>query len=392
MNRLRFVKLASASSIALGLGLKSAAAAEKSAGATQFRAYVGTYTGKKSQGIYMFNFNAATGEVGKPELAGEAVNPSFLAFHPDGKHLYAVGEVNDVGGKKGGGVSAFAIQPDGKLKLLSQASTVGTGPCFVSVDKSGKVALAANYGGGSVVALPIKADGSVGEHTGFVQHEGKGTTKRQGQPNAHSVNVSPDNRFAFVADLGLDKILIYKLDPAKGTLTPNDPPFTAVAPGSGPRHFTFHPSGKFAYLICEINLTMIAFNYDAAKGTLKEMQTVSTLPAADGPGPKPGWSTAEVVAHPSGKFLYGSNRGHDTIAVFSIAADGKLTLVENAPAEVKTPRNFNLDPTGKWLFTEGQGSDSIALFKVDQATGKLTPTSTKLEIGTPVCMKFLAVK
>ncbi|NDF01139.1 MAG: lactonase family protein, partial [Verrucomicrobia bacterium] len=315
MNRHRFLKLASTSTLAAALGSSLATAADKTAGPTQFRAYVGTYTGKKSQGIYMFTFNAATGEVGKPELAGEAVNPSFLAFHPNGKSLYAVGEVNDVAGKKGGGVSAFAIQPDGKLKLLSQHSTVGAGPCFVTVDKSGKVALAANYGGGSVVALPIRPDGSVGEHTGFVQHEGKSVTKRQSQPNAHSVNVSPDNRFAFVADLGLDKVLIYKLDPAKGTLTPNDPPFAAVAPGSGPRHFAFHPSGKFAYLINEINLTMTAFSYDAAKGALKEMHTVSTLPAADGPGPKPGWSTAEVVAHPNGKFLYGSNRGHDTIAV-----------------------------------------------------------------------------
>ncbi|NBR84433.1 MAG: lactonase family protein [Proteobacteria bacterium] len=392
MNRHRFLKLASTSTLAAALGSSLATAADKTAGPTQFRAYVGTYTGKKSQGIYMFTFNAATGEVGKPELAGEAVNPSFLAFHPNGKSLYAVGEVNDVAGKKGGGVSAFAIQPDGKLKLLSQHSTVGAGPCFVTVDKSGKVALAANYGGGSVVALPIRPDGSVGEHTGFVQHEGKSVTKRQSQPNAHSVNVSPDNRFAFVADLGLDKVLIYKLDPAKGTLTPNDPPFAAVAPGSGPRHFAFHPSGKFAYLINEINLTMTAFSYDAAKGALKEMHTVSTLPAADGPGPKPGWSTAEVVAHPNGKFLYGSNRGHDTIAVFSVADDGKITLVQNAPAEVKTPRNFNLDPTGKWLFTEGQGSDTIALFKVDQATGKLTATDTRLEIGTPVCLKFLAVK
>ena len=394
MNRRHFCHLVPVTTLALAGLTPLARAAEKAAGpaSTQFRAYVGTYTGKKSQGIYSFTFNAATGEVGKPELAGEAVNPSFLALHPNGKNLYAVGEVGEVAGKKGGGVSAFAIQPDGKLKLLSQASTVGSGPCFVTVDKSGKVALAANYGGGSVVALPIRADGSVGEHTGFVQHEGKSVTKRQSQPNAHSVNVSPDNRFAFVADLGLDKILIYKLDPAKGTLVPNDPPFTAVAPGSGPRHFAFHPSGKFAYLICEINLTMTAFTYDAAKGALTELQTVSTLPAADGPGPKPGWSTAEVVAHPNGKFLYGSNRGHDTIAVFSVAADGKLTLVQNAAAEVKTPRNFNLDPTGKWLFTAGQGSDTLALFKVDQASGQLTATGTKLEIGAPVCVKFLAVK
>ena len=387
MQRRHLLKLTVATFIAAACGLPSWAADP-----TQFRAYVGTYTGKKSQGIYTFTFNAATGEVGKPELAGEAVNPSFLALHPDGKHLYCVGEVNDVGGKKGGGVTAFAIQPDGKLKPLTQASTVGTGPCHLSVDKSGKVVLASNYGGGSVVALPIKSDGSVGEHTGFVQHEGKSVTKRQSQPNAHSVNVSPDNRFAFVADLGLDKVLVYKLDPAKGTITPNDPPFTAVAPGSGPRHFAFHPSGKFAYVINEINLTMTVFSYDAAKGALKEIHTVSTLPAADGPGPKPGWSTAEVVAHPNGKFLYGSNRGHDTIAVFSVAADGKITLVQNAAAEVKTPRNFNLDPTGKWLFTEGQGSDTIALFKVDQATGKLTATDTRLEVGSPVCMKFLPLK
>lgn len=394
MKRLLLLKPVLVSTFTIASLGVSAFGADKKAGnaPTQFRAYVGTYTGKKSQGIYTFTFNAATGEVGKPELAGETVNPSFLAIHPNGKNLYAVGEVAAVDGKKGGGVSAFAIQPGGKLKLLSQASTVGSGPCFVSVDKSGRVALAANYGGGSVVALPIKADGSVGEHTGFVQHSGKSVTKRQSQPNAHSVNLSPDNRFAFVADLGLDKVLIYKLDAAKGTLTPNDPPFTAVAPGSGPRHFAFHPSGKFAYVINEITLTMTAFSYDAAKGALTELHTVSTLPAADGPGPKPGWSTAEVVAHPGGKFLYGSNRGHDTIAVFSVATDGKITLVQNAPAEVKTPRNFNLDPTGKWLFTEGQGSDTIALFKVDQATGKLTATGTKLEVGSPVCMKFLAVK
>ncbi|MEN9572902.1 MAG: hypothetical protein RL514_757 [Verrucomicrobiota bacterium] len=394
MNRRLFVQTVPVAALSLAVLSPHATAAEKAAGSapTQFRAYVGTYTGKKSQGIYSFTFNATTGAVGQPELAGEVVNPSFLALHPNGKNLYAVGEVAAVGGKKGGGVSAFAIQPDGKLKLLSQASTVGAGPCHISVDKSGKVALAANYSGGSVVALPIKADGSVGEHTGFVQHEGKSVTKRQSQPNAHSVNVSPDNRFAFVADLGLDKVLIYKLDAAKGTLTPNEPAFAAVPAGSGPRHFAFHPSGKFAYVINEMTLTMTAFSYDAAKGALTELHTVSTLPAADGPGPKPGWSTAEVVAHPNGKFLYGSNRGHDTIAVFSVAADGKIALVQNAAAEVKTPRNFNLDPTGQWLFTAGQGSDSLALFKVDQATGKLTATGTKLEIGQPVCVKFLAVK
>ena len=368
----------------------SAPAAEPKTAAKEYFVYVGTYTGKQSQGIYRFTFNAVTGKVGKPELAGEATNPSFLALHPSGKNLYAVGEVNDVAGKQGGGVSAFAIQPDGKLKLLSQASTVGSGPCHISVDKSGKMALVANYGGGSVVALPIKADGSVGEHTEFVQHTGKSVTPRQSQPNAHSVNLSPDNRFAFVADLGLDQVLIYKLDLAKGTLTPNDPPFVTVPPGSGPRHFTFHPGGKFAYVINEITCTMTAFSYDAKRGELKVIQTVSTLPA--GESVKPGYSTAEVVAHPNGKFLYGSNRGHDTIAVYAIGADGKITLVQNAPAEVKVPRNFNLDPTGQWLITAGQSSDNLAVFRVDQQTGKLEFTGTKLEVGAPVCVKFLPIK
>jgi len=386
MNHRHFLRHLLLASTAIACLAATAPISAAPAAGSQFRAYVGTYNGKKSQGIYTFTFNAVTGEVGKPELAVETMNASFLAVHPDGKHLYAVGEVSAVDGKKGGGVSAFAIQPDGKLKLLSQASTVGSGPCHLSVDKTGRTVLAANYGGGSVVALPIKADGSVGDHTGFVQHEGKS------QPNAHSVNISPDNRFAFVADLGLNKVLSYKLDAEKGTLVANDPAFTAVTPGSGPRHFTFHPSGKFAYLINERNLTMTAFSYDAAKGVLTEIHTVSTLPAADGPGPKPGWSTAEVVAHPSGKFLYGSNRGHDTIAVFSVAADGKLALVQNAAAEVKTPRNFNLDPTGQWLFTEGQGSDTLAVFRVNAANGTLRPTDIRLEIGTPVCLKFIPWK
>jgi 6-phosphogluconolactonase len=355
----------------------------------KLRAYVGTYTGAKSKGIYTFTFDTATGEVGPLELAAPALNPSFLAIHPDRQHLYCVGDMTNAAGKKVGAVSAFVIEPDGKLTLLNQVTTVGAGPCHLTVDKTGCMVLAANYGGGSVVSFPIKADGSIGEHTSFVQHIGRSVTPRQAQPNAHSVNISQDNRFAFVADLGLDQVLIYKLDPAKATFAAHEPPFVKVPPGSGPRHFCFHPNGKFAYVINEISLTVTAFRFDAVHGTLTEMQTLSTLPAADGPGPKAGWSTAEIVAHPGGKFLYCSNRGHDTIAVFAIADDGTLSLVQNAAAEVKVPRNFALDPTGQWLFTEGQKSDDIALFRVDAATGKLTFTSKKLEIGSPVCLKFL---
>ena len=358
---------------------------------TKFRAYVGTYTGAKSQGIYTFTFDAVTGEMGPVELAATAVNPSFLAMAPDRRHLYAVGEIGEAG-KKGGVVSAFAIEADGKLTLLNEVSTVGAGPCHLTVDKTGRMVLAANYGGGSVVSFPVKADGSLGEHTGFVQHTGRSVTPRQSQSNAHSVNISPDNRFVLVADLGLDQVLTYKIDPASATFAPHDPALVKTTPGSGPRHLYFHPNGRFAYVINEIALTITVFSFDAARGMLAEIQTVSTLPLADAAAPKSSWSTAEIAVHPNGKFLYGSNRGHDTIAIYAIADDGKLALVQNTAAEVKVPRHFALDPTGQWLFTEGQKSGDIALFRVDSGTGLLTFTGKRLEVGSPVCLKFIAVQ
>ena len=383
MHSLCFLNLATTTLLVAILGYASASAADKASGPTQFRAYVGTYTGKKSQGIYTFTFNSATGEVGKPELAGEAVNPSFLAIHPSGKSLYAVGEVAAVDGKKGGGVSAFAIQPDGKLKLLSQASTVGSGPCHISVDKSGKVVLAANYGGGSVVALPIKADGSVGEHTGFVQHTIKGTAKRQN--HAHSVNLSPDNRFAFVADLGLDQVLIYKLDAAKGTLTPNEPAFGTVPPGSGPRHFAFHPSGKFAYVCNEMASSVTAMTYDSSKGEFKTLNTVTTLPKEH-----KGNSTAETVVHPNGKFVYVSNRGHNSIAIFAIdEKSGEVKAMGHQGEGINIPRNFNIDPTGKWMIVGNQAGNSIVVFEVDAKTGQLKTTDQKAEVPAPICVRFV---
>jgi 6-phosphogluconolactonase len=361
--------------------------------ATQYLAYIGTYTAPgKSRGIYVARFDAKTGKLGTPELAAETQRPSFLAIHPNRKFLYAIGELADAGGKKGGAVSAFAIDAaSGKLTLLNQASSGGPGPCHVTVDKAGRNALVANYGGGSCAVLPIQADGRLSEPSCFVQHVGSSVNpKRQAGPHAHAINLDAVNRFAFVPDLGLDKVMIYKFDGAKGCITPNDPAFGAVPPGSGPRHIAFHPSQKSAYVINEMLCTMTAFRYDAARGALTEIQTLSTLPA--GESVQAGYSTAEVEVHPNGKFLYGSNRGHDTIAVFTIAADGKLSLIQNEPTQGKMPRHFTLDPTGRWLLAEHQSSDSIVVFSVDPKTGKLKPAGQTVEVGSPVCVQFLPVK
>src|SRR5262249_7995887 len=253
------------------------------AASKEYFAYIGTYTGAKSKGIYVGRLDTTTGKLTSPELAAEIISPSFLAVHPNNRLLYAVNEVSKFDGKNSGAVSAFAIDPKtGKLKLLNQVSSVGAGPCYLIVDRMGLSVLVANYGGGSVAALSIKPDGSLGEATAFIQHTGSSVnSQRQKEPHAHSINVSPDNHFAIAADLRLDKLLVYRFDPRKGTLTPNDPPFTAVAPGSGPRHFAFHPDGRHGYVINEILCTVTAFDYGAPRGELKELQTISTLPPGE---------------------------------------------------------------------------------------------------------------
>lgn len=360
--------------------------------ADSYHVYFGCYTNAKSgsKGIHISKFNTTTGDLSEPDLAAETGSPSFLAIHPSQKYLYAVGEMGTPG-QKGGGVTAFKIsQPDGKLTLINQVSSVGAGPCHISVDKTGKMAMVANYGGGSVASYSIQDNGALSEAQTFVQHEGGSVNlKRQAGPHAHSLNTSPDNRFGFACDLGLDKVLIYKLDPTTGKMTSHG--HATVAPGSGPRHFAFHPSGKYAFVNNEILMTVTSFAYDAEKGTLTEIATVSTLPEAD--RSKTGLSTAETVAHPNGKFVYVSNRTHDTIAVFSCdPATGKLTLIQNAPAEGEIPRNFNLDPTGKWMIVAHQNSNTAALFKVDQDSGKLTFTGKKISVGGAVCVRFLEVE
>ncbi len=353
--------------------------------------YIGTYTGtgaKESKGIYRCELDLTNGKLSTPELAGETKNPSFVAIHPTRKFLYAVGEISDFGKKKTGAVSAFAIDPaTGKLTLLNQQESGGAGPCHLTVDATGKNVLVANYGGGSVASLPIQADGKLGPATSVIQHKGKSKDPgRQEGPHAHSVNLDAANRFAFVADLGLDRILIYKFDPEKGTLTPNDPPFFATAPGAGPRHFAFHPDGKHAFVINEMASTLTSMTYDPATGTLKEVETVSTLK-----GKVPGNSTAEVQVHPSGEFVYGSNRGHNSIVAFAIQKDGKLKYIGHQGAEIKIPRNFGVEPMGRFVLVANQDGNSIVVFAVDEKTGALKPTGHKVEVPRPVCVKFMMV-
>ena len=358
-----------------------------------YHVYFGCYTNAKSgsKGIHISKFNTTTGDLSEPDLAAETGSPSFLAIHPSKKFLYSVGEMGTPG-QKGGAVSAFSIsQPDGKLTFINQVSSVGAGPCHISVDKTGKMAMVANYGGGSVASYSIQDKGGLSEAQTFVQHEGSSVNlKRQAGPHAHSLNTSPDNRFGFACDLGLDKVLIYKVDPATGKLTPNEPAFAKTPAGGGPRHLAFHPSGKYVFVNNEMAMTETSFAYDAEKGSLTEIETVSTLPEADR-GLK-GLSTAETLAHPTGKFVYVSNRTHDTIAVFTVdVATGKLTLVQNVPVEGKIPRNICLDPTGKWLIAAHQDSGTAALFKVDQDSGKLTFTGTKVNVPGSICVRFLGL-
>lgn len=356
--------------------------------------FVGTYTeqGSQSKGIYSYRYDAATHEVTPLGLAAETTNPSFVAVSPNGKFLYAVNELGNYKGPNSGGVSAFSIDhSNGKLTFLNEVQSRGAGPCYISVDKTGKWVLVANYDGGSVAVFPVQADGKLGEASSFLQHTGHGANpQRQEAPHAHSIDLSPDNRFAFVDDLGLDELLVYKFDSAKGTLTPNDPPYAKVDPGSGPRHFALAPSGKFAYVVSEIKGTVTVFSVDLSKGALHKLQAVSTLPD----GFKGDIEDAEVAVHPSGKFLYASNRGDgNSIAVFSIdPSKGTLTRIDITPTQGKAPRHFAIDPTGTRLFAENMSSNNIVEFQIDQKTGKLTPTGKTLEIGQPVCLKFVKVE
>jgi 6-phosphogluconolactonase len=358
--------------------------------------FVGTYTEKESKGIYAYRFDPASAELTPLGLAAETTNPSFLAIDPSHHFLYAVNEVPKYKDASSGVVSAFAIDSQkgdrqtGELQLLNAVASRGADPCYITFDKTGKYALVANYTGGSVAVFPVQADGHVGEASAFVQHAGSSVNReRQEGPHAHWIETTPDNRFAIAVDLGLDELLVYRFDARNGSLTPNNPPYAKLDPGAGPRHLAFHPNGKFAYVVNELQSSITVFAYDASHGELNKLKTVSTLPK-NFSGSN---DTAEIQVHRSGKFLFASNRGHDTIALFSIdSKTGALTLVDHFPTQGKTPRNFEIDPTGKFLFVANQETNNIAVFQIDPNNGRLTATKQTVDVPSPVCLKFMAVE
>ena len=382
---MRFLKLFSAAILSFTM---SAATPEN------LTVYIGTYTGGPSKGIYAYEFNTASGALKQIGLAAETESPSFLAIHPNKQFLYAVNELDSFNGEKAGAITAFKIDPANPAKLtkINTVSSKGAHPCHIIVDKKGEHVLVANYTGGNVVAYGIDAQGKLGEKPiSFIQHRGSSVDQsRQKEAHAHSINLDANEKFAFVADLGLDKVMVYRYGQgAPGTLVPNNPASASIKPGGGPRHFAFSPDGKHAYVNHEMTGHITGFNYDSSKGALTEFQTLSTLP---GGNPVKGNSTAEILVHPSGKFVYCSNRGHNSIAAYSRAADGKLTYVENESTRGKTPRNFNIDPTGKFLIAANQDSDSLAVYKIDPSTGALDPVGDVINAPKPVCIKFYSAK
>ena len=349
----------------------------------EYLVYFGTYTDKASKGIYAYRFQPSTGKLTSIGLVAETPNPAFLAVTPNQKRLYAV---NWKGGNNvpGDTVSAYDIdQKTGKLTFLNRVPSNGEMPTHLTTDSSGKMLLVVTYTGGNAVGYQILPDGRLSEPTVNDQHTGKSVHKVAG-PHAHGVIVSPDNRYAFVADVGLDRVYSYRINPAKGLWTPHDPPFLQTTPDTGPRHLAFHPSGKFLYSNAESRPAVLSF--EVSGGNLKLIQDLPALPA-DFQGRS---STAEIQIDQKGRFVYVSNRGHDSIGVFAVdPANGKLTAVQHASTQGKTPRNFSLDPTGGYLFAGNQNSDTVVQFKVDPGTGRLTPTGQPIEIPAPTCVLFV---
>jgi 6-phosphogluconolactonase len=353
----------------------------------KYRVYIGTYTNNKlSKGIYQCELDLKDGKLSMPTLAAATNSPSFVAIHPNQKFLYAVAE-----GEKGK-INAFAIAKTGELTFLNSQRSGGADPCHLVVDPNGKVVLAANYSSGSCCSIPITADGKLAEPASVIQHKGKSINKgNQEGPHAHSINMDKANKFAFCADLGIDKILVYRFDSDTKELKRNDHQEAFSVPaGTGPRHFAFHPDGKTAYINGEINMTIIACDYDAEKGVLTQKQILSTIPKDE---TRKNGSTAEVVVHPSGNFVYVSNRDpYNSIAIFSIDPKTReLKAVGHESRGIKTPRNFAIEPTGQYMLVANQSGNSVISFRINQKTGELTPTGSSIEVGAPVCVRFMPV-
>lgn len=352
--------------------------------------YVGTanYNGAASRKLYLCSFNSETGELKLIDLAAETENPGFLAVRPDQRYLYSTNEVGEFNGEKSGGVSSFRIDPKtGKLEPLNQVHSFGANPAYITVSRNGKFVLVPSYYGGTM-SLPILGDGSLGSAAGKVKESGTGVNlQRQESSHPHSVVLSPDNRFAITMDLGLDKLFVYKFDLETGSLKANSPAFAKAPPGAGPRHLAFAPTAKFAYVANELQSTVSAYSYDAQAGVFRLLQTISTLPL----GVSGENTAAEIHVGPLGKFVYVSNRGHDSIRVFSVnSQDGSLSAVEDVPTLGKTPRNFVFDPSGKFVLVGNQDTNQVVVFSVDTSTGRLVPTGAKVDLTAPVCISFAA--
>lgn len=358
-------------------------------------AYIGTFAQAEEQiragleGIHIFRMQSPAAAWEPVQTVQGQLHPSFLAADPHGRYLYVVTRPEETEGVPGGAVSAFAIDPaSGKLAYLNRQASHGFGPCYVSVERSGRYVLVANYRSGSVAMLPVRRDGRLGPASDFVQHVGSGPrSDRQEGPHAHCVIPDPSNRFALVADLGLDRVFVYRLDLERGKLVSNDPPFAALRPGAGPRHLAFHPNGRYLYVIDELDSTLTVCAWDGDRGALEPIQSVTTLPA--------GWAgendPADVHLTPSGRFLYGSNRGHDSLAIYAVVEQtGLVELLGHQPTHGKCPRNFAIDPSGAFLFVANQDTDNIVAFRLDGETGRLAPTGQEIKATAPTCVQFVA--
>ncbi len=373
INRLRFFLVVSTVAFAASL-----------AGAADMYVYFGTHSSGPGIGFSVAHFDTDTGVLTKPVFDTEAVQPAYFVIHPDGRHLYTCNSGTP------GGVSAYVIDPKtAHLTLLNKEPSGGGDASYISLDQTGRFVFVANYDGGNIAAFALKPDGSIGARTALVQHTGHSVNPlRQTHAYAHSIIIDPTNQFVLAADLGVDRLFVYRFDEKTGALTPNDPPFASVTPGSGARHVKFHPNGRWVYLINEMACTVTAFNWDSARGALTEFQTISTLPS-DFTGVN---TCAELLVHPDGKFLYGSNRGMNSIAGFAIdPANGRLTPVQHSSTRGKSPRNFAFDPTGRWIICTNHDSNNAVVFRVDEATGRLTQAGDPVSVPAPYCERFLPV-
>ncbi len=352
--------------------------------------FIGTYTGPQSRGIHAARFDDTTGALTIVGLAAETPNPSFLEASRDGRFVFAVNETGSYLGQQSGSVTSFAVEYGrgglSLLKPLSVQPTQGADPCHLALDRTGRYLAVANYSGGSYAVFPVGTDGRLAPATDLLTNAGAGPNEeRQQGPHGHQVVFDAANRFLLAVDLGIDRVLVYAFDAKTGRATPHVPPSAAATPGAGPRHLAFHPTGRFAFVINELNSTIATLAWSAQAGTLTPVASISTLPT---PAPA-GNSTAEIAVHPTGRFVYGSNRGHDSLAVFRVAADGRLSLVEHEATRGRTPRNFAIDPTGRWLLAANQGSNTIAVFRIDQQTGALEAVGPLASVGAPVSLLFM---